>query len=155
MKETWVQSLGWEDPLEKGMAIHSSILAWRIPWTEEPGRLQSMELPSCTWLNDTHNIYTHTYFFTLLIFLFSHLWCNLPESKNHVSSVAQSCPTHCDPMTIAHQAPLFMEFSRQEHWSRLPFPSPGHLPNPGIEPRSPILQAGSLPSESPGKPPGK
>ena len=37
-----VQSLGWEDPLEKGTAIHSSILAWRIPWTEEPGRLQSM-----------------------------------------------------------------------------------------------------------------
>ena len=39
----WVQSLGWEDPLEKGMATHSSILAWRIPWTEEPGRLQSTE----------------------------------------------------------------------------------------------------------------
>ena len=42
MQETWVQSLGGEDPLEKGMAIHSSILAWRIPWTEEPGGLQSM-----------------------------------------------------------------------------------------------------------------
>ena len=37
MKETWVRALGWEDPLEKGMAIYSSILAWRIPWTEEPG----------------------------------------------------------------------------------------------------------------------
>ena len=42
MQETWVWSLGWEDPLEEGMAIHSSILAWRIPWTEEPGGLQSM-----------------------------------------------------------------------------------------------------------------
>ena len=42
MRETWVRSLGWEDPLEEGMAIHSSILAWRIPWTEEPGGLQSM-----------------------------------------------------------------------------------------------------------------
>ena len=42
MQETWVQSLGWEDPLEKGMATHCSILAWRIPWTEEPGGLQSM-----------------------------------------------------------------------------------------------------------------
>ena len=42
MRETWVQSLGWEDALEKGKAIHSSILAWRIPWTEEPGGLQSM-----------------------------------------------------------------------------------------------------------------
>ena len=41
MQETEVQSLGWEDPLEKGMAIHSSILVWRIPWTEEPGGLQS------------------------------------------------------------------------------------------------------------------
>ena len=44
MWETWVQSLGWEDPLEKGMATYSSILAWRIPWIEEPGRLQSMGL---------------------------------------------------------------------------------------------------------------
>ena len=42
MKEIWVQSLGWEDPLKKGMANHPSILAWRIPWTEEPGGLQSM-----------------------------------------------------------------------------------------------------------------
>ena len=38
MQETWIQSLGWEDPLEKGKATHSSILAWRIPWTEEPDR---------------------------------------------------------------------------------------------------------------------
>ena len=44
MQETWVLSLGWEDPLEKEMATHSSILAWRIPWTEEPGGLQSMGL---------------------------------------------------------------------------------------------------------------
>ena len=43
MWETWVQSLGWEDPLEEGMAAHFSILAWRIPWTEEPGRLQSIQ----------------------------------------------------------------------------------------------------------------
>ena len=42
MRETWVRSLGREDPLEEGMATHSSVLAWRIPWTEEPGRLQSM-----------------------------------------------------------------------------------------------------------------
>ena len=44
MQETRIRPLGWEDPLEKGMATHSSILAWRIPWTEEPGRLQSMGL---------------------------------------------------------------------------------------------------------------
>ena len=42
-EETWVLFLGWEDPLDKGMETHSSILAWRIPWTEESGRLQSME----------------------------------------------------------------------------------------------------------------
>ena len=44
IQETWVQSMGQEDPLEKRMATHSSILAWRIPWTEEPGKLPSMEL---------------------------------------------------------------------------------------------------------------
>ena len=43
MRETWIQSLGWEDLLEKGMATHSNILARKIPWTEEPGRLQSVE----------------------------------------------------------------------------------------------------------------
>ena len=55
------------------------------------------------------------------------------------------------PWTVAHQAPLTLEFSRQEYWSGLPFPSPGDLPNPGIEPESPALQADSLPSEPPGK----
>ena len=44
MQETWVRSLGWEDPLEKEVATHSSILAWRIPWMEKPGELQSMGL---------------------------------------------------------------------------------------------------------------
>ena len=53
MWETWVQSLGREDPLEKEMATHSSILAWRIPWTEEPGKLQSMGVAkSQTGLSD-------------------------------------------------------------------------------------------------------
>ena len=86
--QIWVQFLGWEDPLEKETATHSSILAWKIPWTEEPGGLQSME------------------------------------------------------------------FSKTEYWSGLPFPSPGDLPNPGIEPRSPALPADSLPTELGGKPRG-
>ena len=55
------------------------------------------------------------------------------------------------PWTVAHQAPLSMGFSRQEYWSGLPFPSPGDLPNPGIKPGSPALQADALPSEPPGK----
>ena len=54
--------------------------------------------------------------------------------------------------TVAHQAPLSMGFSRQEYWSGVPFPSPGHLPDPGIKPRSPALQADVLTSEPPGKP---
>ena len=57
--------------------------------------------------------------------------------------------TFATPWTIAHQAPLSMEFSRQEYGSGLPFPSPGDLPDPGIEPRSPALQADALPSELP------
>ena len=56
------------------------------------------------------------------------------------------------PWTVAHQALLSMGFSRQESWSELPFPSPGELPDPGIEPGSPTLQADSLPSEPPEKP---
>ena len=56
------------------------------------------------------------------------------------------------PWTVAHQASLSVGFSRQENWSGLPFPSPGHLPDPGTEPGSPALQADSLPSEPPGKP---
>ena len=55
-------------------------------------------------------------------------------------------------MAVACQASLSMEFSRQEYWSGLPFASPGDLPDPGIEPRSPTLWAGSSPSEPPGKP---
>ena len=56
------------------------------------------------------------------------------------------------PWTVAHQAPLSLEFSRQEYWSGLPFPSPGDLPDPGIEPGSLAPQADSLPSEPAGKP---
>ena len=56
------------------------------------------------------------------------------------------------PWTVAHHAPPSMGFSRQEYWSGLPFPSPGDLPNPGIEPGSPALEADALSSEPPGKP---
>ena len=55
------------------------------------------------------------------------------------------------PGTVAHQAPASMGFSRQEYWSGLPFPSPGNHPDPEIKPRSPAVQADSLPSETPGK----
>ena len=65
-----------------------------------------------------------------------------------VCLIAQLCPTLWDPMTVAHQPPL----SRQEYWSGLPCSPPGDLSNPGIEPRSPTLQAGSFSSDLPGKP---
>ena len=115
IQDTWVQSLGWEDPLEEEMATHSSILAWKIPWAGESVGLQSVQF----------------------------------------SSVAQSCQTLCDPMDCSSPGtvtPLSMEFSRQEYWSGLPCPSPGDLPDLGIEPGSPAWQADSLLSEPLGKP---
>ena len=65
MQETWVWSLGWEDPLEKGMVTHSSILAWRIPWTEKPDGLQAMgsQRVRHNWATNTFTFHTfHTHF---------------------------------------------------------------------------------------------
>ena len=67
-----------------------------------------------------------------------------------VCLVTQLCPTHCDPQTVACQAPLSVGFSSQEYWNGLPCSPPGGLPNSGIEPKSPTLQVSSLMSESPG-----
>ena len=67
--------------------------------------------------------------------------------------VAKSCPTLATPWTVARQVSLSMGFSRQEYWSGLPFPSPGDLPDTGIKPGSPALQADSLLIELQGKPP--
>ena len=73
------------------------------------------------------------------------------DGSEWVKSISRVRP-FVTPWTVAHQAPQSMEFSRQEYWSGLPFPFPGDLPNPGIEPRSPALQADALPLEPPGKP---
>ena len=198
-QEMWVQSLGQEDHLEKEMATHSSILVWKIPWTEEPGGLQSMGSQRVR-----HNWeHTHTHYLDIPQFIYAliyskiswlfpsvinyewscykHLcagfcvevsfqfpwvdakecdcWITLLYSKNIVSFV-RNCQsesvshllglTLVTPWTIAHQAPLSVKFSRQEYW-RLPFPSPGYLPDPGIKPGSPALQADSSPSEPPSK----
>ena len=75
--------------------------------------------------------------------------------SERVSEVAQSCPTLCDPMDCSPAGSPSMGFSRQEYWSGVPFPSIGTLPDPGIEPRSPALQAEALTSEPPGKPIGQ
>ena len=74
--------------------------------------------------------------------------------KKEVKSLSRVC-LFVTPWTVAYQAPLSMGFSRQEYRSRLPFPSPGDLPNPGIEPGSPALEADALTSDPPGKPSGK
>ena len=94
MRETWFQSLGWEDPLEKEMAAHSSILAWEIPWTEEPGGLQSMESQRVG-----HDLATEQQQISI-----KYISCNTFLSPPHnelsksESEVAQLCPTLCDPM---------------------------------------------------------
>ena len=65
--------------------------------------------------------------------------------------IAKSCSSLVTPWTAACQAPLSIGFARQEYWGGLPFPSPGDLPDPGIKPGSPVLQADSLPADLPGK----
>ena len=72
--------------------------------------------------------------------------------KLKIISVLSVVRLFATPWTVAYQAPPSMGFSRQEYWSGLPFPSPGDLPNPGIEPGPPAFQADTLTSEPPGKP---
>ena len=87
-------------------------------------------------------------------FLFFHLWKDYSGFLvNRVGLVAKSCPTLLwPPWAAAHQAPLSMGFPRREYWSGLPFPSPGDLPNPGIEPKYPALAGGFFITEPPGTP---
>ena len=125
MQETWVRSLGWEDPLEKGISTHSSSLAWGILWREEPGKLQSMG----SW-GVEHNWVTSTFSLTSQ--------CRMISAK---TELLQACMlSHFSHVqlfvilwTAAGQALLSMGFSRWEHWSGLWCPSPGDLPDPGIE----------------------
>ena len=107
------------------------------------------------------------YFFLSLEFTFgffdSFYLLKFPICSHMLSFVQENFLIYCEvkslscvrlfvtPWTVAHQAPPSMGFSRQEYWSGLPFPSPGDLPDPGIEPRSLALQADALTSEPPGK----
>ena len=77
---------------------------------------------------------------------------NGKESERKKVKSLSRVPLFATPRTVAHQASPSMGFSRQEYWSGLPFPSPGDLPDPGIKPRSPTLEADTLTSEPPGKP---
>ena len=111
MRETRVRSLGWEDPLEKEMATHSSIHAWRIPWTEEPGRLQSMGSQSQTRLSDfTFTLYIRMIFGVLwvtenILLYFIHLLFEIDE--NQLSAEFMWEPSHVNHGVIrCHCAPV-------------------------------------------------
>ena len=126
----WLSNSPW---LEEEMATHSSILDWRIHGQRSlvgysPRGHRESDTPE--WLSsEFHGL--------------------------HVGMPAQSLSyswLFATPWTLAHQAPLSMEFSRRQYWSGLPFPSPGDLPNLGIKPRCPALQTDALPSEPLGKP---
>ena len=119
-----VQSLGQQDSLEKEMSTHSSILARKIPWTKEPGRLQSM------WLQriGQNGATKHTHSLVLQTISTKNA-CPLQKVKS--LSRVRLLET---PSTAAPHAPLSMGFSRQEYWSGLTCPPPGDLPDPGIRP---------------------
>ena len=110
MRQTWVPSLGWEDPLEKEMATHSSILAWKIPWTEEPGGLQRVEHNRATSLSHTCAHTHQPIAFKNLNGIPFIVLCDLKFSFNNslsvqFSSVVQSCPTLCNPMDCSTPGP--------------------------------------------------
>ena len=106
-------------------------------------------LKTCGWFHLLPKNQKHQW---LYFFVQEEIFLNFKKWKKWKCSCSVVL-TLCDPMDyITHQAPQSMEFSRQEYWSGLPFHSPGDCPYPGIKPRSPALQADSLPSEPPRKP---
>ena len=158
-KETWVQSLDQEDPLEEGMITHSSILAWRTPCTEKPGGLQSTGLQR-VWHLWSDLACTRTKSNTALLLMKTELvqdkrW----EGQNtEFFECVWSCFScvwpFAIPRMVACQAPLSVGFSREEYWSRLPCPSTGDPPDPGINftsLMSPALAGSCLPLAQPGK----
>ena len=132
IQETWVLFLGWEDPLQKEMAIHSTILFWRIPWTEEPGELQSM---GCHKESDTTEKLTFRVCVWVCVWFFSSLFQKDWSSPLNVKgifycidfvrkytpstgccSVTKSCPTLCNPIDcsmpgfpVLHYLPEFAQ----------------------------------------------
>ena len=162
--------------LEKEVAAHSSVLAWRIPGMAESGGLLSVgsrrvghnwsdlaAAAACTYICHIlaftsllslcsrylwfHHLTQHPKTWSIILQL-EHIFVQVMWSESESLSWVWLFATR---WTVAWQAPLSMEFCRQEYWSKFPLPSPEDLPHPGIKPRSPTLQADSLPSESPGK----
>ena len=137
--------------------IISTRRAWRRGWSEkwvsDISWWWQIKLGFNEWvgLKEQREVQTQYCAPYLYIQLFiSHLpqLCKVKVKVKSLSSVR----LFATPWTVAHQAPWSMRFSRHEYQSGLPFPSPGDLPDPGIKPRSPALQADALPSEPPGKP---
>ena len=112
IQETWGRSLGGEDTLEKGITTHFSILAWWIPWTEEPSRLQSMGSQRVR-----HDWVTNTFTF----FMKEKGGNDYLMKKKVKVKLLSRIRLFATPWTVAHQAPPSMGFSRQEYWSGLPF----------------------------------
>ena len=136
------------------MATHSSILAWRIPQTEEPASLQSMgsqEWDTTERLNNRQLCRPETTYFTKT--KRHNISRNFRPTNGHGGGglVAKLCPALGTSWTVAQKAPLTLGFSKQKYWSGLPFPSPRDLPNPGIKPLSPKLQGVLFTAEPPGK----
>ena len=149
---TWVQCQDWEDPLEEGMATHSRILVWRIPWTEEPGGLQATGLQRIRhdWVTNTRiSIRTRKSSLDSLLLL----WCNCPathsalcvywESWYNFSSVSQTIRCMCNiskvdlhllsPVqfsSVAQSCPTLWPHELQHARPPCPSPTPGVHPNP-------------------------
>ena len=140
---------GWISLQSKRLSrVFSSTTVWKHHFFGVQPSLWSSS-HTCTWLLEkTIALTTQTFVSKVMSLLFNML------SRFVIACLhAQSCQTLCDPWTVASQAPLSMEFSRQDYWSGLPFLTPGNFPDPGIKPMSLLhWQAGSLPLVPPGKP---
>ena len=153
MRETQVRSLGREDPLEKEMVTHSSILTWKLPWTEEPGGLQSigsqrvghnlMTEHTCTPYNSYHSV-------KAVLELTRHI--SLVISTSKWSEVVLSCPTLSGPVDCSLWGFSIHGILQVRILEWVTISSSRRSAQPRIEPRSPALQADALPSEPPGKP---
>ena len=144
MQEVWVRSLGQEDSLEKEVATHSSILAWKTPWTEEPNRLQSMGSQRVGNDLATKRQNCLMEFFIVYVF-YECLLCYLKSESISLSRVRLFVtPIDCSPPgSSVHGIPQ----ARMLEWIAIPFSR--DLPDPEIEPGSPALQTDSLLSKPP------
>ena len=133
MRDTWARSLGWEEPLKEGVATHSSVLAWRIPWTEERGGLQTMgsQRVGHDWAANAFTPYP----------IQSHFWRSCPHpypfsSFHHFPGLLQALPAHCTESAsakVTSDHPAFNPAS--PHFVNLPASANPHHPALRILPR--------------------